>query len=1771
MVKRGFLIIALLSLFMIGAYGQEIQLKNGQMNDPDLFELKKVAKRRLKSDRAPLAGYFVLLQFDHNLNYDERNELEKKGIDVISHFPVNAYSAIIRDYNIIKNKVAVKGLIHIIELPANFKYDLRFEDDGPKWFVKKTGTFDVNVLLVEGTRVAMAKDYLADEFEIEFLSDCGGELLKARILQEDLGRLASINWIKWIEPVLTNLQLNNVSSAINQRISYISNPHSGLPGLSGKNIKVGVWDGGEIADHIDLQERVTNNTDSKTDLHATHVTGTIAGRGLINPQARGMATNVQVYASDMNREISLTLKDMRSATDKYNLSISSNSWGPSFDRSYCASPVPYMSEMVLVDQLALDYPNLNLVFANGNEQTQCHHGFGTTTWTMKNVLYVGAVDDSSAMSDFSSFGPMYDGRFAPHVCADGVDVLSTQFANLYETLEGTSMATPVVSGGIALLSERYLEIYKVLPTSQLIKAILCNTADDKNEDGPDFKYGYGVANFKEALECIEHEEYIESELSVAKGSNNHTIEVPANCRKLKVLITWNDIPGTPLAGKSLVHDLNLEVTKGSEKWLPWVLDPSKPYDAPTRGIDVLNNTEQVTIDNPEAGSYTLMISGDNITKNQRYAIAYEFEQDVIIPIFPHGGDQLVTGENYIFNWDAEGNLEKYEVEISYDNGKSWKALGQNLDSKHKYIHYTCPDVLTSKAKLRITSGNLVTESTCFSISPEIVFTSIERGYQSAKLKWQPILGVVKYAVYKIVDGELSKIAEVNTSAYDITGLKLGKKDWFSVAPVFADGSEGMRNEAVPVSSIDAYDVALEEIVNPWSGSHLTSQEEFVVRVKNTGANEIPAGEVFNIGYEMNNGNSKTNAIVLERSLLPGSSVDLKCKDKLFMEVPRSYELKVWVKTELDKNQGTNDTLFRYVQKTEVISKFPYTYSFDGQLNLSQLIRTVYDPVFLSDGWLNDRVNDDFDWWPVGGRVYQEDNGPSGGYKGDGKYMYTETFFQNELPATANLLTPSFNLMSINKPMLQFYYHMYSEKNDMGTLHVDIYREEANTWETDIIEPLVETEDNKWNICHIDLADYKHDGPVRFRFRMESSKSVRNSIAIDEFQISEKRKFDWELLELLPSQTGDRLTNSEKVTVSLLNKGAQTYPQGIELPVTFTCEGTITDENIVLSREVKPLDTLTYTFKRTIDLSDLTKRYLLTSWSSFESDEYRKNDSIMEQYVQSYVETEANCLANYNFVGIGFFKLNGVVPNYSLESLSACENTLTSGYSFFPERMARLYKGENYEFALGCITPPPEFQIQPTGVFFKIWIDLNGNGKFEANEKVYENDWLDYIKLTDKIEIPTDREFTGKTRLRIQASYYREDLLENGDAKEIRLGETEDYIVDIRDYPKFDIGITHFDEMPESGMNLSSEQIVSFTIKNDGRNSIDRGTVLKFGMNINGQKEIVEDFVLENSFQTGTVRKVDLKQTVDLSHEGSYSVKVWVDGGDDNELNDTLVYRVQCLGMFDAENYNEDFENGGGGWFDASDMDKAYWVHGTPAKEKLTNAAGGANCWATTLTEAYPDNGRLVLQSPVFSFKKVDEPLLSFDLFYDSEEDWDGMIMEYRVKDQDWVKIGTQKDGFYNNNNETENADWKLGLPWWSGSSSDWERKNIKVKELAGKEGVSFRFRFYSDQYEHFEGAAIDNFSISNNGETAIEEPMSCEFTVSPNPTNGPLTITFGKPLADGGFLTIHTLDGQLIHMAEVSAKSISYKLDMSACANGMYLVKIRTKNEVLQTKVLLNN
>ena len=256
-----------------------------------------------------------------------------------------------------------------------------------------------------------------------------------------------------------------------------------------------------------------------------------------------------------------------------------------------------------------------------------------TTAAAKNVLSVGAVDSARNIIGFSSRGPTKDGRVKPELVARGASVLSSAPTNSYVQLNGTSMSAPAVTGMAALVTEQWRRTFAgANPGAAMLKALLIAGAQDLGRPGPDYTFGFGLADAKNAVDIVRADGAAGRRIrrfTLAAGTSDvqeFAVQMRTGQSSLRVVLNWND-PATPVFGnddiavKSQVNNLDLRVIDpAGTTHFPYVLNPGAPTQNATRGVNTIDNTELVEIANAGPGTYRVQVAGTNVFTGPQPAV-----------------------------------------------------------------------------------------------------------------------------------------------------------------------------------------------------------------------------------------------------------------------------------------------------------------------------------------------------------------------------------------------------------------------------------------------------------------------------------------------------------------------------------------------------------------------------------------------------------------------------------------------------------------------------------------------------------------------------------------------------------------------------------------------------------------------------------------------------------------------------------------------------------------------------------------------------------------------------------------------------------------------------------------------------------------------------------------------------------------------------------------------------------------------------------------------
>lgn len=224
----------------------------------------------------------------------------------------------------------------------------------------------------------------------------------------------------------------------------------------------------------------------------------------------GMAPEAQIFdlrisgGADSPATISRALQAFQWAIDRHKLDgtphILTNSWGifrETWDTTYARNPNHPFTRKVVE---ALD-EGILVLFAAGNCGDTCPDGRcgtdigpGSSIWGANShprVMTVGAVNKNEEFVGYSSQGPGALDPNKPDFCS------VTHFTGYFTSDSGTSAATPILAGAVALLKQ-------AVPgaTQDGIKNALRNTAKDIGPAGFDQHSGAGIVRIKGAFDRL---------------------------------------------------------------------------------------------------------------------------------------------------------------------------------------------------------------------------------------------------------------------------------------------------------------------------------------------------------------------------------------------------------------------------------------------------------------------------------------------------------------------------------------------------------------------------------------------------------------------------------------------------------------------------------------------------------------------------------------------------------------------------------------------------------------------------------------------------------------------------------------------------------------------------------------------------------------------------------------------------------------------------------------------------------------------------------------------------------------------------------------------------------------------------------------------------------------------------------------------------------------------------------------------------------------------
>jgi chitodextrinase len=935
--------------------------------------------------------------------------------------------------------------------------------------------------------------------------------------------------------------------------------------LDGQNMTAHVWDGGPT--RVTHQEfdgpggnnRVTIN-DGVTGLngnsfHAQHVTGTIVASG-VQAAAKGMAPRAQALTHDWNNDLSEATSEAASG-----MLVSNHSYG------YRADLVPdwyfgaYLDESRDWDNLMYNSPYYLMVVAAGNDGNdnssngnplagQSAYDKLTGHSTSKNNMVVANGQDANVNNDgsfnsvvinsSSSEGPTDDYRIKPDITGNGTGVYSTYDNSdvAYNSISGTSMASPNVTGTLLLLQQHYNNVNGSFMRAATLKGLAMHTADDAGVSGPDVVYGWGLLNAKAAAEAISDNGNgaIIDERSLSNGGS-YSVNVDADgSSPLLASISWTDPAGTANTGTAnqttpvLVNDLDIRVTKGGSTYSPYRLTGINSNNTGDNNVDPY---ERVDISGA-SGSYTITVThkGSLSGGSQNFSLVVTGvtgTPPVCNATTPTGLSSSNVGSNTAtVSWNAVANAT-YDVRYRQTGTSTWTTVAatgtsfnlSGLTPETQYetqVRSKCPDSSTSAYS---SSVNFTTTEV------QLNYCSSNGNNTSDEYISRVQIGSIDNSTgassggYGDFTGQSTDLAKDASASITITPTWTGTvyNEAYSVwidynkDGDFSDSGEQVwtrsATQATPVSgSFTVPSSAVEgntrmRVSMKYNGIPTSCEsfqygevEDYTVNITGSGGDtqaptaptNLTASNVAQTSLTLNWSASTDNVGVTGYDVYQGASnlgeVSGTSANITGLDAGTSYSFTVRAKDAAGNVSAASSALNVTTQSAGMTCSstetLPYSEGFETSVGWTQI------------------TGDDGNWLRDANGTPSSNTGPSSAAQGS-YYMYLEASTSGSgqigSNATAILESPCFDLSGETAATFSFQYHMYG--NNIGSLVVQSSTD-GNSWTNIWSES--GNQGNSWQSASVDLASYL-GSDVKLRMVGTTGNGWSSDIAIDDLSVS----------------------------------------------------------------------------------------------------------------------------------------------------------------------------------------------------------------------------------------------------------------------------------------------------------------------------------------------------------------------------------------------------------------------------------------------------------------------------------------------------------------------------------------------------------------------------------------------------------------------------------------------------------------------------------------------
>ncbi|MBS1781844.1 MAG: S8 family serine peptidase [Bacteroidetes bacterium] len=1157
-------------------------------------------------------AFQLLFTFQQLPNAAEVLYLQNAGIRLMDFLPPLSFTAYINHPQAIN--LTQQHIQHLSIVEDNWKLDYRISD------LIKSSPEMKHVVLVQ-----IAPFISLNVFE-KSISKFGGTLIDTTFHQQGLYEVSvRLNQLKDLthDAIVRYVGLPAKPQTLNfdARSSTGANLIFASDSLDGRGITIGMGDNTSGIYHIDVRDRLLNFNPAEPAMHGVHTTLTVAGKGILDPRTQGMAPSARVLAHLYD----LAWANTASMYQDYNMTLTNNSYASVIgDCSFSGTYDPYAQ---MLDQYALNFPEVLNVFAAGNDGLmQCGtfpQGFHTVEGgyqPSKNILVVGGMEKDNSLWPKTSRGPVKDGRLKPEIMAYGYQIYSGDVYDNYGKSNGTSMSAPVVTGNLALLSQRYKQKFGNNPPASLLKALMMNGATDMGNPGPDFTYGFGLINTFRSKQMLDSNHFWNG--TVNQSANAQTsIFVPPNASQLKVMLYWNDTPSSILASTNLVNNLDLTVTEPSgQLHHPLVLNPlpANVSAVALEGVDSLNNVEQIVVNNPTSGNYTVSVKGTTLlSSKQKFVVVYDIIPTGLKIHFPTTNCTVPGNDSIYVYWDASDNTNTFTLSYSPDNGLSWVVLQNNIPPNQRHFVWYTPNISSGKCLFRV-QRNISNEMDLagpfvLNPAPILQLSPIQcPGYMA--INWNAITGISQYEVLLKKGDDLQPVDTVSVTSYVFSGLRYDQLYYAAVRPLINSRS-GWRSKGIKRKPFDGNcagnisdgDLAIDSIISPNSGRQFTSSalgsmDTLSLLIRNL--DDVPVNQ-FSIIYSKDG--SAWQSQIFNQSI-PANNTLLISIPGQDVSMSGLHYFKAAVKnlSAVDHNP-TNDSADKWVKN---LTNLPISLQMGFQDDFENLSN-----IELQRATMGFSPNEHWDY------THSTDSGRLRSFVSNaitiqGIRSLSMDLLLNE-PDNVNIITGTFNLQNENinavEARLDFDFKMHGRPKFETGNDVYIRGSDTSQWlklyqfDTTSVPGMV------YHTGSLSITDaFKKSGQnfsAGFQVRISqhdtsviAANDYGNGLTLDNFRLYSVKR-DVQMIKIISPSSFNCNEDSTAIIVQIYNSD--------NLPVDTIAlfyrlnNGTIVSDTLW---HMNSKDTINFTFRQHVPL--YIGSYLMDAWLSVRGDTYRSNDSLL---------------------------------------------------------------------------------------------------------------------------------------------------------------------------------------------------------------------------------------------------------------------------------------------------------------------------------------------------------------------------------------------------------------------------------------------------------------------------------------------------------------------------------------------------------------------------------